>query len=59
MDRTAPVLIQVIYERPVNAVSDSWFFQAVNKGLLLALHEQGILKDVQLRNALERIGSAE
>ena len=58
MDRTTPVLIQVIYERPVNAVSDSSFFQAVNQGLLLAVHEQGILTDVQLRNALEGKGSA-
>ena len=57
MRHTLPVMIDIINDRPVTA-ADGEFIHALKQGLLLALREQGVLNDVQLRIALERMASA-
>lgn len=56
MSRTAPTMIQIDNDRPIDPALDTEFLHALKLGLLLALREQGLLTDLQLRMAQERLG---
>lgn len=44
--------------RPVTEATDGRFLHELKLGLLLALREQGVLTDLQLRLAMEELGGA-
>lgn len=43
-------------DRPVTQETDPGFWRLLKLGLLLALRERGLLNDVQLRLAREKLG---
>lgn len=51
-------LIQTDNDRTITPAADPEFWHHLKLGLLLALREQGILNDLQLRMARERLGGA-
>lgn len=55
MSRAIPTLTNIEHDVPVQ---DGAFIHNVKLGLLLALREQGLLTDQQLRLALDRLGGA-
>lgn len=58
MSRTPPELIQIDNDHPVAPAKDPAFLRTLSVGLLLALREQGLLTDLQLRLAQERLGGS-
>lgn len=57
MGKTFASLTHIENDRPVSP-ADSRFLHALKLGLLLALREQELLTDQQLRLALESLGGA-
>jgi hypothetical protein len=56
MKKTYSILTKIKNDRPVTPSMDSKFLHEVKLGLLLALQEQGLLTNLQLRLALEELG---
>lgn len=53
--RRFSALTQIEHDRPIHPSDDSPFLHALKLGLLLALREQGLLDDLQLRLAMEEL----
>lgn len=49
MARKQPVLLRVESNQEIHLTAEGQFLHALQLGLLQALHEQGILNDMQLR----------
>lgn len=55
MGRMEPQLIRIEHDHAITPETDREFLHALKQGLLMALRERGILNDLQLRIALERL----